>query len=197
MKYEKNFSRKGAKATRRKVSSFASSFAPLRLCGRKTCLALVVLAASALLSACGGTSAAEDKSKIQVGIVFDIGGKDDRSFNAAAWEGVQRAAKDLPIVLARHRTRDTKRHRARDARLCRTQLRSDHRRRLRSSADHGAGRERLSKHSVRDHRRCQQLPNVASLVFKEHEGSYLVGILAAKASKTRARSVFSAAWTSV
>ena len=29
-----------------------------------------------------------------------------------------------------------------------------------------------------------QLPNVASLVFKEHEGSYLVGILAAKASKT-------------
>ena len=29
-----------------------------------------------------------------------------------------------------------------------------------------------------------QLPNVASLVFKEHEGSYLVGILAAKTTKT-------------
>jgi basic membrane protein A len=29
-----------------------------------------------------------------------------------------------------------------------------------------------------------ELPNVASLVFKEHEGSYLVGILAAKASHT-------------
>jgi basic membrane protein A len=28
------------------------------------------------------------------------------------------------------------------------------------------------------------MPNVASLVFKEHEGSYLVGILAAKATKT-------------
>src|SRR6266496_5846081 len=28
------------------------------------------------------------------------------------------------------------------------------------------------------------LPNVASLVFKEHEGSYLVGILAAKTTKT-------------
>ena len=28
------------------------------------------------------------------------------------------------------------------------------------------------------------LPNVASLVFKEHEGSYLVGMLAAKSSKT-------------
>src|SRR5207253_6571093 len=29
-----------------------------------------------------------------------------------------------------------------------------------------------------------QLPNVASLVFKEHEGSYLVGMIAAKTTKT-------------
>ena len=43
--------------------------------------------------------AADDKSKVHVGIVFDIGGKDDRSFNAAAWEGVKRAARDFPIVL--------------------------------------------------------------------------------------------------
>src|SRR2546421_12706040 len=35
------------------------------------------------------TYAADDKSKIHVGIVFDIGGKDDRSFNAAAWAGVK------------------------------------------------------------------------------------------------------------
>src|SRR5256886_8933320 len=32
---------------------------------------------------------ADDKSKIHVGIVFDIGGKDDRSFNAAAFAGVK------------------------------------------------------------------------------------------------------------
>src|SRR4029434_10327808 len=37
--------------------------------------------------------------KTKVGIVFDIGGKDDRSFNAAANTGVVRAKKDLPIVL--------------------------------------------------------------------------------------------------
>src|SRR6266849_8431156 len=43
--------------------------------------------------------AADDKSKVHVGIVFDIGGKDDRSFNAAAWQGVLRAKKDFPIVL--------------------------------------------------------------------------------------------------
>src|SRR5437762_10999733 len=43
--------------------------------------------------------ASDDKSKVHVGIVFDIGGKDDRSFNNAAWQGVSRAAKDLPLVL--------------------------------------------------------------------------------------------------
>src|ERR1043166_4599347 len=32
---------------------------------------------------------ADDPHKIRVGIVFDIGGKDDRSFNAAAWNGVK------------------------------------------------------------------------------------------------------------
>src|SRR5207237_9921797 len=29
-----------------------------------------------------------------------------------------------------------------------------------------------------------ELPNVASLIFKEHEGSYLVGVIAAKTTKT-------------
>ncbi len=41
-------------------------------------------------SACSHSSyGADDKSKIRVGIVFDIGGKDDRSFNAAAWAGAK------------------------------------------------------------------------------------------------------------
>ena len=53
-----------------------------------------------LFSACSDpTTSAEGKGKIKVGIVFDIGGKNDRSFNAAAWEGVKRAEKDLDITL--------------------------------------------------------------------------------------------------
>src|SRR5689334_6686550 len=43
--------------------------------------------------------ASDDRSKVHVGIVFSGGGKDDRSFNTAAWEGVQRAAHDFPIIL--------------------------------------------------------------------------------------------------
>src|ERR1043165_7422919 len=79
MKDQKQTSRKDAKP-----QSFSFSFS-LRLCA----FAGVLLLTALLLSGCGGTSAAEDKSKIHVGIVFDIGGKDDRSFNAAAWAGVK------------------------------------------------------------------------------------------------------------
>ncbi|HSN68111.1 MAG TPA: BMP family ABC transporter substrate-binding protein, partial [Thermoanaerobaculia bacterium] len=67
-----------------------------------TPLAAIEIAAIALaLVSCRGEmlGAGEDRDKVHVGIVFDIGGKDDRSFNAAAWEGVKRAAEDLPIVL--------------------------------------------------------------------------------------------------
>ena len=34
----------------------------------------------------------------KVGIVFDIGGKNDKSFNEAAWRGLQRAEAELGIL---------------------------------------------------------------------------------------------------
>src|SRR5215213_10550979 len=61
-------------------------------------LALVALLAAGPACDMGRRSEA-DKDKVHVGIVFDTGGKDDRSFNASAWEGVKRAAREFPIVL--------------------------------------------------------------------------------------------------
>src|SRR2546427_10945848 len=54
-------------------------------------LALLLLACLVFVTpACNrATYGVDDKSKIHVGIVFDIGGKDDRSFNSAAWAGVK------------------------------------------------------------------------------------------------------------
>ncbi|MBA4184236.1 MAG: hypothetical protein H0X49_09515, partial [Acidobacteria bacterium] len=51
------------------------------------------------VSSCGTKTEAKKDCQMKVGIVFDIGGKNDRSFNAAAWEGVRRAERDLPICL--------------------------------------------------------------------------------------------------
>ncbi len=180
---EKNYSRKGAKA-QRLLAGF-----PLRLCsfaGEKKILILTawLVLLTLVLSGCGGSSAAEDPSKIKVGIVFDIGGKDDRSFNAAAWEGVQRAAKDLPIVL-----RDIE---PGTPNAIEPAMRAFAERNFDLIIGVGFAQAPIMEQVAKDYPNIQfaiidgvsQLPNVASLVFKEHEGSFLVGILAAKASRT-------------
>jgi basic membrane protein A len=147
---------------------------------------LVVLCLLTVLgSACNRQSyGADDKSKVHVGIVFDIGGKDDRSFNAAAWEGVKRAAKEFPIVL-----RDIEPGTPTSIEPA-----------MRAFAERGYNliigvgfaqapiMEQVAKEYPNMHFAIidgvSELPNVASLVFKEHEGSYLVGILAAKTTTT-------------
>ena len=49
------------------------------------------------LSAALGLALAQNT--VRVGIAFDAGGKNDRSFNQSAWEGAQRAQKDFKIGL--------------------------------------------------------------------------------------------------
>ncbi len=146
-------------------------------------VALIGLVALAL-TGCQETTASEDHSKIRVGIVFDIGGKDDRSFNAAAWQGVQRAAKDLPIVL-----RDIE---PGTPNAIEPAMRAFAERNFDLIIGVGFAQAPIMELVAKDYPNIRfaiidgesKLPNVASLVFKEHEGSYLVGILAAKTSRT-------------
>ena len=137
------------------------------------------------LAGCGGQStAASEAGKIRVGIVFDIGGKDDRSFNAAAWQGVQRAAKDLPIVL-----RDIE---PGTPNAIEPAMRAFAERGYDLIIGVGFAQAPIMEQVAKDYPNIHfaiidgvsELPNVASLVFKEHEGSYLVGMLAAKTTKT-------------
>ena len=153
--------------------------------GAMKCLLSVLLAISTLVGCRPVTSAsADDKSKVHVGIVFDIGGKDDRSFNAAAWQGVSRAAKDFPVVLRDVEPGDP------------TSIEPA----MWAFAERGYDLiigvgfaqtpqiEAVAKaypnlnFAIVDG--VSQLPNVSSLIFKEHEGAYLVGIIAAKTSRT-------------
>jgi basic membrane protein A len=138
-----------------------------------------------LLSACGGQStAASEVGKIRVGIVFDIGGKDDRSFNNAAWQGVQRAAKDFPIVL-----RDIE---PGTPNAIEPAMRAFAERGYDLIIGVGFAQAPIMEQVAKDYPHIHfaiidgvsELPNVASLIFKEHEGSYLVGMLAAKTTKT-------------
>ncbi|PWT83151.1 MAG: BMP family ABC transporter substrate-binding protein [Acidobacteria bacterium] len=146
---------------------------------------------------CTGESyGAGDKSKVRVGIVFDIGGKDDRSFNAAAWAGVKCAETGklpngescgkpaLGIML-----RDIE---PGNPTSIEPAMRAFAERGFDLIIGVGFAQAPIMEQVAKDYPHIQfaiidgvsELPNVASLVFKEHEGSYLVGMLAANASKT-------------
>ena len=147
---------------------------------------LLLLALSATFSTSCRTEgrAADEAKKIHVGIVFDIGGKDDRSFNNAAWQGVQRAAKDLPIVL-----RDIE---PGTPNAIEPAMRAFAERNYDLIIGVGFAQAPIMEQVAKDYPNIHfaiidgvsELPNVASLVFKEHEGSYLVGIIAARTTQT-------------
>jgi basic membrane protein A len=150
---------------------------------------LVAFCALALLLLSGpacdlGARSEADKGKVHVGIVFDIGGKDDRSFNASAWEGVKRAAKDFPIVL-----RDVE---PGDPTSVEPAIRAFAERNYDLVIGVGFEQMPVVQRVAKDYPKVNfviidgviDLPNVACLVFKEHQGSYLVGMLAAMKSQT-------------
>jgi len=147
---------------------------------------------------------ADDKSKIHVGIVFDIGGKDDRSFNAAAWTGVKCAETGmtpdgrtscgkpaLGIIL-----RDVE---PGNPVSIEPAMRAFAERGYDLVIGVGFAQGPIMQTVAKDYPNVHfaiidgvifeddgKTPkaNVASLVFKEHEGSYLVGLIAGMTSKT-------------
>jgi basic membrane protein A len=158
----------------------------------KHVLLLAALLALIGLASCGSkTEATRSDCKIKVGIVFDIGGKNDRSFNAAAWEGVQRAERELPVCLYDVEPGNP------------TSIEPA----MRSFAEEnfdliigvGFAQSPIMQKVATDYPNTKfaivdgvifeadgktPMHNVASLVFREHEGSYLVGMIAAAKSKT-------------
>src|SRR5204862_7678681 len=61
----------------------------------------ILLAINGLLLGVGAvsvpSSAREQGKGVHVGLVFDIGGKHDKSFNEAAWRGLMRAQAELGV----------------------------------------------------------------------------------------------------
>lgn len=140
----------------------------------------VTAAAAALLVSTALANAAE----IAPAVVFDMGGKFDKSFNEGVYNGVERFKNETGIEYREFEvTNETQREQA-----------------LRRMAQRGAdpvigvgfaqapAMEKVAKEfpdtrfAIID--AVVDLPNVRSIVFKEHEGSFLVGMIAAMKSES-------------
>ncbi len=124
-------------------------------------------------------------AEIKVGIVFDAGGKNDRSFNQSAWEGAVKARDELGITL-----KDVE---PGDSSAVEEAMRAFAAEGYDIIFGIGFANATAIKNVATEYPDIKfaivdsfvDLPNVASLQFKEHEGSYLVGMIAAM----RARAV--------
>src|SRR5215468_6691294 len=150
-----------------------------------------LLCIAAIFSSCKNhVEAKREGCKIRVGIVFDIGGKNDRSFNAAAWEGVKRAQQDMDICLYDVEPGNPT--------SIEPAMRAFAERNFDLVIGVGFAQSPIMQKVAADYPKInfaiidgvivdkdgKPFPNVASLVFREHEGSFLVGMIAASKNKT-------------
>ena len=145
-------------------------------------------AAAASTEAADATSAAPaaDASDFSVGLVADVGGVNDGSFNQSAWAGLQKASQDLGIKanylessgdadykpnIEAFMDEDT------DLIICVGYMLADA---LREEATANPDQ----KFAIIDDASCADLPNVTCLMFKQEQASYLVGVVAGMMTKT-------------
>ena len=120
----------------------------------------------------------------QPAVIYDMGGKFDKSFNEAAFNGAERWKKetgktylDFEIANPTQREQAVRRMAERGANPIVGVGFSQG-----SAIEKGAKDFPKQQFAIIDF--VVDLPNVQSVVFKEHEGSFLVGMMAALASKT-------------
>jgi basic membrane protein A len=125
------------------------------------------------------------KPKLTVGVVFDSGGRGDKSFNDSAFAGVEKAKKDLGIE---EKTVDSKSEKDYEANL--TALAEGGANVIfavglsqKNAVETVAAAHPEIKFAIVD--AVVDKPNVRSLVFAEEQGSFLAGYAAALASKSK------------
>lgn len=151
---------------------------------KRRVLALILAMVMVLsLAACGGE---ETKDTIKVGMVTDIGGIHDQSFNQTSWEGLQRAEKELGVKITYVESKSDADYATNieslvddecDLIICVGFMLAD-------ATKAAAQAYPDQKFAIIDDSSCADLPNVACLMFEQAQASYLVGLVAGMMTKT-------------
>jgi len=151
---------------------------------RRAIAKAALFAIAAALPGCGADDAASDPSKVRVAMVSDLGGLGDRSFNDSAYAGLREAKHDFGDEIA----------------VLQSTSGAEYKTNLHDLAEAGydeiiaigflmqqditdAAKRYPQRHfAIVD--AVVDAPNVASVTFREEQGSFLAGAAAALASKT-------------
>lgn len=141
-----------------------------------------------------GTTASTDGTKgdattgkkIKIGMVTDVGGVNDGSFNQTSWEGLQKASKDLGVDVKYLESQTDADYAPNietfvdddyDLIICVGYMLADA---MRASAEANPDQ----KYAILDDSSCADLENVTCLMFEQSQASYLAGVVAGMMTKT-------------
>ena len=150
-------------------------------------LSLSVIMSASMLVGCSSSETKESTNKtIKVGMVADMGGINDESFNQSAWEGLQQAEKDLGIEIKVIESKQASEYIPNMESL------------LDEDADMVIGVGYAMKEDIQ--KQAENYPdkqfvlidetydtipeNVTPILFRENEAAYLTGLIAGKMTKT-------------
>jgi basic membrane protein A len=146
--------------------------------------ALLFISCTKSTDSTGPVSKNAESSKIRIGLVLDKGGKDDKSFNAAAFKGASEAAKEMNIELKTVESPDDSSYEP----AIRTLAERGYNLVVTVGFSQADALKKMSPLFPKTHFAIVDSfvdkPNVASLMFAEHEGSFLVGYIAGLATKS-------------
>lgn len=147
-------------------------------------LAMATVVSASLLVGCSGNNESASDDKITVAMITDVAGVNDQSFNQSAWEGLQRAEKELGI----------------EVKYLESKQDSDYATNIETLVDEdvdlilGVGMK-LSE-AIKEGSELYpdqnfvlvdeeiDASNVKSILFKAEESAYLAGLIAGKTTKT-------------
>ncbi len=139
------------------------------------------LTSAAMLLATASVAMSQD---LNPAVIFDLGGKFDRSFNQASFEGAERFKAETGIE---YREFELQSDAQREQALRRFAEQGHNPVVIAGFSNESAMTTVATEFPDTDFAIIDavvDLPNVRSVIFNEHEGSYLVGVLAALASET-------------
>lgn len=155
-------------------------------------IGLVTVLAGSMLVGCSPSKDSKDSNsggddKVKVTMITDVGGVNDQSFNQSAWEGLEKAKKDLGV----------------DVKYIESKQESDYANNIETAIDDGAnlviGVGFKMEKAIGDASKSypdqkfalidadfggKPPKNVESIMFKAEESSYLVGLVAGKLTET-------------
>ena len=154
----------------------------------KKILALVLALCMIFALAACGQKAAPAAAKTKIGMVTDVGGVNDKSFNQTSWEGLQAlAAEDSSFEVkylesktdADYQTNiNTFIDEGYDLVICVGYMLAD-------ATRQAAEANPDQKFAIIDDSSCADLPNVACLMFAQEQASYLVGLVAGAVTQSK------------